>query len=187
MKLLERGLRFGEDAEAYVLWKPSQGIELWLPMQEDDCAGCNPHYGSDARVTASFVKAIPEDDGLTGAICIRVAEQELELAVPDFSSTACEALKVESGVHVQLTLFADVLESAVGEPAAFSASEGITHIYGTVTLAEVLLNADTENPYVHILIHTAHGDVDVVMVATEALPTLGMRVVVSGWLSGRLQ
>jgi hypothetical protein len=88
---------------------------------------------------------------------------------------------------VQLALFANMLESAVGDPKAFRSQEGIAQIYGTVTLAEVLINADTENPYVHLTVHTAHGDVDVVMIATEALPTLGMRVVVSGWLSGRLQ
>jgi hypothetical protein len=187
MKLLERGLRFGEDADAYVLWKPCQGIELWLPMQEDDCAGCNPHYGSEARVTASFVKAVAEDDGLTGALWIHIGGQALELAVPDFSTKACESLTEGDAINVQLALFANVLESALGDPKAFCFQEGIAQIYGTVTLAEVLINADTENPYVHLMVKTAHGDVDVVMVATEALPTLGMRVVVSGWLSGRLQ
>jgi hypothetical protein len=199
MKLLERALRLGEDAEEYVLWKPceSNGIELWLPMVEDDCMGCNVHYRGTGRTGVVVVRSDLDEAG-NCTLGVTLGDQEIEVAIPNAEG---DTLEVGQAKEMQLTLFAGTLVTtsaaivsasasasgaAVSTTPAFARVEQNTQIRGLITLAEVLENTDTENPFVHCLLSTALGTVDIVAEAEVALPLVGSEILATGWLSGRL-
>jgi hypothetical protein len=181
MKLVERGLRFGEDAEDYVLWKPCHGIELWLPMNEDDCVGLNPHYRGEGRIALANAAFDATDEGAT--LLGEVAGSKVCAAVPNYPLWGeTERVPIAPPCTVQFALFAATLAEGSG-PAIVTDGES-TRACGVVLLAEVLQNADTENPFVHLVLETTSGRLDVVAEAETVLPQVGATVIASGWLSG---
>jgi hypothetical protein len=181
MKLVERALRFGEDAGDYVLWKPCHGLELWLPMNEDDCVGLNPHYRGEGRIAIAKATFDATDEGAT--LLGEVAGNKVAAAVPNYPLWGeTEQKEIVPPCAVQFALFA---AKVIEEPGPALVTDGeIARACGVVLLAEVLENTDTENPFVHLVLQTASGNLDVVAEAEIALPLVGSTVTVSGWLSG---
>jgi hypothetical protein len=175
MKLLERALQFGEDAGDYVLWRPSEGIELWLPMDDqDDCIGCHPHFVGNTRVDANVTQLRKEEDGTYLSMTVNGSELNAFLVncPEDFQPGA---------VKLQLALFADQCAS---EHAGITEGEG-SILSGEVTFAEAVENTETENRFNHVVLRTEFGVLDVVAEAETALPLVDSRLHVRGWLSAR--
>lgn len=182
MALLERGLRFGEDEGDYVLWKPCHGIELWMPMDGEECVGLSPHYrttptSETAKVLFKVVAILEAEDGAT--VQGTVGDSGVTAFVPNY----VKGMLTEACAF-QFALFADSWFE--GEGPVLRTEAEVTTLTGSVLLAEVLENTDTESPFVHLTVRSSVGDIDVVMEACTALPEVAKTICVRGWLSGSL-
>ncbi|MBM3475679.1 MAG: hypothetical protein FJX75_20635 [Armatimonadetes bacterium] len=66
----ESGTRIAADGGAYVVWRPGEGIEVWLQLnQHDEITGGDPHFVGPGRVVVGITEVQADvDSPLAGSI-----------------------------------------------------------------------------------------------------------------------
>jgi hypothetical protein len=66
----ESGTRIGADEGAYMVWRPGEGIEIWLQLnQRDEITGGDPHFVGSGRVVVGITDVYADHESpLAGSI-----------------------------------------------------------------------------------------------------------------------